>query len=335
VIGTPGEGWRVALTTLAHERRSVRARGGSTRERARAREAAAEADEYFATYEWYPQRAGRVDLLAESPAPRRLGDPLVRDRIAAVTAWQRTQQWTRSVRRRARGRRPPGRRGIDRQARDERRRAHGASAHATSRGEAMLTGRSRRSAASIAEVLVSVPAQSIAGGTDEVQHNILGEQMLGLPARARRWTGTSPSARSGERTMTREASATPARADKAGLTGAERDAASARRREIARATCAARASGPPSSARGVHHVALLCDDVERTVRFYQDVLEFPLIEMFENRDYGGSTHFFFDIGHGNALAFFDLPGSASVPYAEVLGGSTTSRSRSSARTGSA
>ena len=67
-------------------------------------------------------------------------------------------------------------------------------------------------------------------------------------------------------------------------------------------------------------MALLSSDVERTVRFYQDVLGFPLIEMFENRDYGGSTHFFFDIGHGNALAFFDMPGLDLGPYAEVLGG---------------
>ena len=80
------------------------------------------------------------------------------------------------------------------------------------------------------------------------------------------------------------------------------------------------ADRPPSSARGVHHVALLCSDVETTVRFYQDLLEFPLTEMFENRDYRGSTHFFFDIGNGNALAFFDFPGLDLGPYAEVLGG---------------
>jgi catechol 2,3-dioxygenase-like lactoylglutathione lyase family enzyme len=80
------------------------------------------------------------------------------------------------------------------------------------------------------------------------------------------------------------------------------------------------ADRPASSARGVHHVALLSGDVERTVRFYQDVLEFPLTEIFENRDYKGSNHFFFDIGHGNLLAFFDFPGLDLGPYAEVLGG---------------
>jgi catechol 2,3-dioxygenase-like lactoylglutathione lyase family enzyme len=82
----------------------------------------------------------------------------------------------------------------------------------------------------------------------------------------------------------------------------------------------AMADRPASTARGLHHTALLCADVERTVRFYQDVLGFPLTEMVENRDYAGSTHFFFDIGHGNLLAFFDLPGLDLGEYAEVLGG---------------
>lgn len=77
---------------------------------------------------------------------------------------------------------------------------------------------------------------------------------------------------------------------------------------------------PVSAGRGVHHVALLSSDVEATIGFYQDVLGFPLTELFENRDYAGSTHFFFDIGHGNALAFFDFPGLELGPYGEVLGG---------------
>ncbi len=77
---------------------------------------------------------------------------------------------------------------------------------------------------------------------------------------------------------------------------------------------------PASSARGLHHTALVSSDVERTVRFYQDVLEFPLTELIENRDYPGSSHFFFDIGNRNLLAFFDFPGLDVGPYAEVLGG---------------
>jgi catechol 2,3-dioxygenase-like lactoylglutathione lyase family enzyme len=77
---------------------------------------------------------------------------------------------------------------------------------------------------------------------------------------------------------------------------------------------------PASTARGLHHVALLSSDVERTVHFYQDILGFPLTEIFENRDYRGSNHFFFDIGNGNLLAFFDFPGLDLGPYAEVLGG---------------
>jgi catechol 2,3-dioxygenase-like lactoylglutathione lyase family enzyme len=81
-----------------------------------------------------------------------------------------------------------------------------------------------------------------------------------------------------------------------------------------------RGERPATSARGVHHVALLSHDVERTIRFYQETLGFPLTELFENRDYAGSTHFFFDIGNGNALAFFDFPGLELGPYAEVLGG---------------
>lgn len=75
-----------------------------------------------------------------------------------------------------------------------------------------------------------------------------------------------------------------------------------------------------STARGLHHVALLSSDVEQTVRFYQGLLGFPLTEIFENRDYRGSNHFFFDIGNGNLLAFFDFPGLDLGPYAEVLGG---------------
>jgi catechol 2,3-dioxygenase-like lactoylglutathione lyase family enzyme len=79
-------------------------------------------------------------------------------------------------------------------------------------------------------------------------------------------------------------------------------------------------SRPASSARGLHHFAVVARDVEETIRFYQELLGFPLTEIFENRDYPGSNHFFFDIGNGNLLAFFDFPGLDLSEYAEVLGG---------------
>ena len=81
-----------------------------------------------------------------------------------------------------------------------------------------------------------------------------------------------------------------------------------------------RGERPASAGGGLHHFALLCSDVERTINFYQDLLEFPLVELFENRDYRGSTHLFFDVGHDNYLAYFDFPGLDLADYAEVLGG---------------
>ncbi|HQR26586.1 MAG TPA: VOC family protein [Nocardioides sp.] len=94
----------------------------------------------------------------------------------------------------------------------------------------------------------------------------------------------------------------------------------ARRQELRAAYLLPAGDRPASSARGLHHTALVSSDVEQTIRFYQELLEFPLTELIENRDYPGSSHFFFDIGHGNLLAFFDFPGLEVGPYAEVLGG---------------
>jgi catechol 2,3-dioxygenase-like lactoylglutathione lyase family enzyme len=63
---------------------------------------------------------------------------------------------------------------------------------------------------------------------------------------------------------------------------------------------------------GVHHLALVCRDMQRTVDFYTKVLDMKLTKGF---DLGGGVgqHFFFDIGGGNELAFFwfrDAPPAA-------------------------
>ena len=104
------------------------------------------------------------------------------------------------------------------------------------------------------------------------------------------------------------------------MTSIDLDAIAAERERIKQDSCRTSPHDRTSSARGLHHFALICSDVRRTIEFYQGVLEFPLTEIFENRDYAGSNHFFFDIGNGNLLAFFDLPGLDLGPYAEVLGG---------------
>ena len=77
---------------------------------------------------------------------------------------------------------------------------------------------------------------------------------------------------------------------------------------------------PPTPGRGIHHAALICSDVEQTIRFYQDLLGFPLVELVENRDYKGSSHFFFDLGNKTLLGFFDFPGLGLEPVVEAIGG---------------
>lgn len=98
------------------------------------------------------------------------------------------------------------------------------------------------------------------------------------------------------------------------------DAITRERERIREELLVPEASRPRSSARGIHHAALLSSDVRRTIAFYQGVLEMPLTEIFENRDYPGSDHFFFDVGAGNLLAFFTLPGLDLDAYREVHGG---------------
>jgi glyoxylase I family protein len=70
---------------------------------------------------------------------------------------------------------------------------------------------------------------------------------------------------------------------------------------------------------GVDHLALICSDLDSTIRFYTEVLGMRLTEIIQNRDDPSSTHIFFDMGGGNQLAFFDFPEHGPAPTVRGVG----------------
>jgi len=187
VIGQVNDGWRGALTTLMHERRLAPARRPAPARQLAGRawrEAIAERVAVSEPHKWYPQRAGRADLVvAQAIAAGKAKDPVVRQEIVKLFALAWSAKWMaqRAVAARALGR-PPGPEGSLGKL------ASSVIARAASRVHALIADASGMLAGSdapldgtIAEIFLSVPAISIAGGTDEIQHNILAERILGLP----------------------------------------------------------------------------------------------------------------------------------------------------------
>ncbi|MEY2627530.1 MAG: hypothetical protein RJB08_1289 [Actinomycetota bacterium] len=186
VVGEIGMGWDVARTTLANERTFAtmkRPRFAKTAGRA-VDEAKAEADDHFATYVWYPQRAGRADLVIDrATAADRQADPIIRDRITALYSFRMASEWTalRARANRALGRQPGPEGSLGKLAASEVARRSALLHTQIAGANGMLAETDDATHAIVAEVLVSTPAQSIAGGTDEIQKNIIGEKILGLP----------------------------------------------------------------------------------------------------------------------------------------------------------
>lgn len=92
------------------------------------------------------------------------------------------------------------------------------------------------------------------------------------------------------------------------------------RRQLLRSSYLRPVAERETNGRGIHHAALICSDVERTIGFYQGLLGFPLVELVENRDYPGSSHLFFDVGNRTLLGFFDFPGLGLDQGVEAIGG---------------
>jgi alkylation response protein AidB-like acyl-CoA dehydrogenase len=152
------------------------------------REAEREIAASLEPYKWYPQRAGRADLVADrAKATGRNDDRVVRQEVARLLAMARTAQWTAERARAARavGRSPGPEGSIGKLGASAIARAAARTHTLIAGAQGMLTGAHGPLDGMIAEVLVSVPAVSIAGGTDEIQRDIIGERVLGLPREAR------------------------------------------------------------------------------------------------------------------------------------------------------
>lgn len=60
--------------------------------------------------------------------------------------------------------------------------------------------------------------------------------------------------------------------------------------------------------RGINHLAMVTNDMDKTVRFYRDVLDMKLVAATGNIRGGYPyRHYFFEIGDGNTIAFFEWP----------------------------
>jgi len=196
LVGRVGDGWKVAMTTLAHERRGADGLASPSKRVSRTgriyAEERAELEIANQPYKWYPQRAGRVDLILERAKETSANkEPHVRQEIARLMIMAKSAEWTarraRAAQQQGRPQGPEGSLGKLAASNVARAAAH---VHTLITGtEAMLTGSESPRNGTIAEILVSVPAVSIAGGTDEIQRNIIAERVLELPKEPRFDTG--------------------------------------------------------------------------------------------------------------------------------------------------
>jgi alkylation response protein AidB-like acyl-CoA dehydrogenase len=188
MVAEVGDGWKVATTTLMHERRGADSlRSWATASDRKGRiydEERAEIATTMEPYKWYPQRAGRVDLVLErAKATGKINDPVVRQEIARLLIMAKSAEWTA---RRARAAqelgRPQGPEGSLGKLVSSHIARAAARVHTYIAGaDALLSGEDSPMDGIIAEILVSVPATSIAGGTDEIQRNIIAERVLRMP----------------------------------------------------------------------------------------------------------------------------------------------------------
>lgn len=174
LIGEPGEGWRVARATLGYERRGLGAagvRGPRPVAGVRGGELDRPVGEIIANHR-SRAREGNIAAVGSAARLRALTegelDPVRRDRLAALTVQERVEAGVAA-------RQPLA----AKLAWTERLRAASDTATTMLGPAGMLAGDD--GPGPITNFMLSIPSASIAGGTDEVQRNILAERALGLP----------------------------------------------------------------------------------------------------------------------------------------------------------
>ena len=147
-VGDENDGWRVLQTALIHERAVM---GGL----------------------YAPSGGASADLVEAARRAGRAGDPVVRQRIAQLHTWRQVQEWNRQ--------RAPELASLGKLANSRILHAVGALLQELDGAHSLLYDYAHIDATSPAFRGMKAFVASIGGGSDQIQRNIIGERLLGLP----------------------------------------------------------------------------------------------------------------------------------------------------------
>ena len=202
LIGRPGDGWAAAVTTLAYERGGragvvgVTAGAGGARNELLQRkvgDVVAEARRRTSTTNANalgggldirnPGATGVTSPLSLVKEFGKTGEPVLRDLVTRYYVQTRVNALNqqRSRAEAAAGKSPGPQSSITKLARSVATRMNRDLGPQILGAGGMLAGDDAPHRGAVTQATLQAPSSSIAGGTDEVQHNIIGERVLGLP----------------------------------------------------------------------------------------------------------------------------------------------------------